>query len=93
MREIRKLFETYNAKTTLSHEKNTAALRRGLIKKLEAMRTFNDKQQFIDNKIIYDQRFFSNNYEEFELMISDIRKQVRLNEEVFRLRRCLREQL
>lgn len=59
------------------------------MKNLVSKKTFNARNQLIDNKIQYDQRFFQDGYAEFQLLISDIRKQIRLNEEVLRLKRQL----
>jgi len=42
-------------------------------------------------KIEYDQRFFNDGYAEFQVMISDIRKQIKLNKEVIALRNELKE--
>lgn len=61
-------------------------MRTQLIKSLLSQKTFNARNHFIDNKIQYDQRFFQDGYAEFQLLISDIRKQIRLNEEVLRLK-------
>ena len=41
--------------------------------------------------IEFDQRFFNDGYTEFQLMISDIRKQCRLNEEVLTLKKKLEQ--
>lgn len=60
-----------------------------LIKELLNRKTFNARNNYIDNKIKFDQRFFQDGYAEFQLLISDIRKQIRLNEEVLRLKKQL----
>ena len=61
-----------------------------MIRDLKKIVPFNEKNELIDRKIEYDQRFFNDGYAEFQLMICDIRKQVRLNEEILKLRKELK---
>jgi len=53
---------------------NIVSKRRMLIRDITEKKVFNEKNDFIDNKIEYDQRFFNDGHAEFQLMISDIRK-------------------
>lgn len=55
-------------------EINSQEMRVQLAKILKKMKTFDERNNFIDKKIEYDQRFFNDHYPEFQLMISDIRK-------------------
>ena len=87
--DLRKLVDTYNTKTTGSCEERTNKLRRNLIQQLVKRNTFHKRMVYVDKKILYDQRFFSNNYDLMQLMVSDIRKQCRLNEEIIEMRKRL----
>lgn len=60
-----------------------------LIRDITEKKVFNEKNDFIDNKIEYDQRFFNDGHAEFQMMISDIRKQIKINEEVLALKKSL----
>ena len=45
----------------------------------------------IDKKIEYDHRFFCDTYQNFQLMISDIRKQIRINQEIEGLKKKIQK--
>ena len=47
---------------------------------------FYQKDEFVDKKIEFDQRFFSQGYQEFQLMISDVRAQLKINEEILKMK-------
>ena len=49
------------------------------------------KDAYINRQIEYDQRFFNNGYESFHLMISDVRKQLKLNEEILRMKETIKK--
>lgn len=66
-------------------------MRKKLKHDLHKFKTFTQKNSYIDKKIEYDQRFYNDGYAEFQLMISDIRKQIRLNDQVMQLRKQLHE--
>lgn len=66
-------------------------MRKKLKHDLRKFKTFTQKNEYIDKKIEYDQRFYNDGYAEFQLMISDIRKQIRLNDQVMQLRKQLHE--
>lgn len=72
--------------STQMQEENIIRLRAKLLKNIKNKKSYNEINQFIDSKIKYDQRFFQEGYAEFQLMMSDYRKQIRLNEEVIRLK-------
>ena len=55
-------------------EKSQVKLRRRLIRDLDNLKSFNDQDEYIGKKIEYDQRFYSECYAEFQLMVSSIRK-------------------
>jgi len=56
------------------------------MKKLNSAYTFDAKTRFINNKIEYDQRFFNHGYSEEQQFVSDIRKQLRVNKEIYKFR-------
>ena len=64
-------------------------MRRKLKHDISKLKMFNERNDYIDKKIEYDQRFYNDGYAEFQLMISDIRKQIRLNDEIMKLRKQL----
>ena len=55
---------------------------------LESLPKFNQKNSLVDGKIEFDQRFFTSGYAQFQLMISDVRKQIQINEGIF-IKYCL----
>lgn len=81
----------FEVNATLHQERNTHLMRRKLKHDLDKFKTFTQKNEYIDKKIEYDQRFYNDGYAQFQLMISDIRKQIRLNDQVMQLRRQLRD--
>ena len=40
----------------------------------------------MDEKIEFDQVFFNDDYDQYALMISNVRKQIKLNEDILKLR-------
>ena len=62
-----------------------------LIKGILSRRTFQEINTYLDLKIKYDQRFFQKGYAEYQQFMSDIRKQICLNEQILRLREHLRK--
>jgi hypothetical protein len=72
-------------------EKVKSERRKQFIKALDGIREYHKKIKFIDNKIEFDQRFFEGNYVQFSQMISDIRKQIRINEEILTLQKTLKQ--
>jgi hypothetical protein len=79
-------FNAFGRDTIVLQETNVLKLREQLIKNLRARKTFSERHDFLDARIQYDQRFFQDGHSEFQVLISDIRKQIRLNEEVLRLK-------
>ena len=61
-----------------------------LVKGIRSRRDFADVNAFIDNKIKYDQRFFQKGYAEYQQFMSDVRKQILLNEQVIRIKDRIR---
>ena len=61
-------------------------MRQKLIKDLKSCQNFNIANKFLDKKIEFDQKFFNKGYAEFQLMISNTRKQIKLNEDILKLR-------
>jgi hypothetical protein len=86
---LRAQVDEYNRRTTGGCEGRTGKLRKKLVDDLRTRSTFHKRMVFLDKKIIYDQRFFSSNYDIMQLMVSDIRKQCRLNEEIIEMRKTL----
>lgn len=79
-------YEKFNSLSLNHQEENIHTLRQQLLKRLGRAKSFDAKTQFINNKIEYDQRFFNHGYSEQQKLISDIRKQIRLNKEILRLK-------
>ena len=84
------MFEDFSTHTIYHSEKNAVEQRRALFKQIKKLKTYYHQSRFIDQKIEFDQRFYNDGYQEFQLMISDIRKQTRLNKEVFALKSQLK---
>lgn len=61
-------------------------MREKLIRDLGNCPNFNTKNKVLDKKIEFDQKFFDRGYAEFQLMISNTRKQIKLNEDILKLR-------
>ena len=58
---------------------------------MKAQGHYHQKSDFIDRKIEFDQRFFNTGYREFQSMISDVRAQINLNEEIIKMRKIIKE--
>ena len=74
MDKMSALISEFENHTRNHQEENTYSNRKKLKLDLDSCKFFNEKTKYIDNKIEYDQRYFNRNYEEFQLMISDLRK-------------------
>lgn len=79
--------DVFNDQTLSTQEENIQNIRTNLIRTLYKAKTFDGRTQIINNKIEYDQRFFNHGYSGFQVIISDIRKQIRINEELMRLKK------
>ena len=88
---IREIMASFEEHTLDISEVNTMVNRRTMLRELQKIKLFNLKNDLIDRKIEFDQRFFNDGYSEFQLMVSDIRKQYRLNEEILAMRKQLDE--
>lgn len=75
------------------YELNKSKLKDSFTQKVKSLRSFDQKNKFVDNKIEFDQRFFNDSYAEFQLMISDIRKQIRINEEIISMKNRLEHKM
>lgn len=64
-------------------------MRRKLLSDIEKRRQFYQKNEYIDKLIEFDQRFFCDGYQQFQLMISDVRAQLKIVEEVLKMRRMI----
>lgn len=53
---------------------------------------FYQKNILIDKKIEFDQRFFTDGYKEFQLMISDVRAQIKINEDICVMKKLIENQ-
>lgn len=70
----------------IEQEDTVIRQRAKLIKGILSRRNFTEINNYIDNKIKYDQRFFQKGYAEYQAFMSDIRKQITLNEQIIRLK-------
>ena len=89
--EFKTKFYEFSVHGIKHQEENVEKTRTELIKQLDKLPDFNQRNHHINQKITYDQRFFNDGYHEFQLMISDVRKQARLNQEVVQLKKELTE--
>ena len=64
-------------------------MRKQLIEELSTKKHFYLKNELIDKKIEFDQRFFNDGYQQFQLMVSDVRAQFKINEEVLIMRKLI----
>jgi hypothetical protein len=55
----------FEAKSAIFQEKNTHDMRKKLKHDLGKLKLFNEKNDYIDMKIEYDQRFYNDGYAEF----------------------------
>lgn len=62
-------------------------MRTNLLKSLLTAKTFDARSKMINDKIEYDQRFFNKGYLGIQIIVSDIRKQIRINQEIMRLKK------
>jgi len=80
--ELGIVFDKLTAKMA---ENTKSKRRRTFMQSLDEIKEYNKKVMFLDKKIEFDQMFFTGNYAKFSMMISDIRKQIRINEEILKL--------
>ena len=71
---MQKLFQKFDEKSRGYQEKNQEAQKLKFKSDLDKLSKFNQKNQLVDAKIEFDQRFFTAGYAQFQLMISDVRK-------------------
>lgn len=83
--------ENFNKQSVLEQEDTVMRHRAKLIKGILSRRNFQDIHSYLDLKIKYDQRFFQKGYAEYQQFMSDIRKQICINEQILRLREHLKK--
>ena len=89
MQVMQKLFQQFEEKSRGYQEKNQEAQKLKFRSDLESLPKFNQKNSLVDGKIEFDQRFFTSGYAQFQLMISDVRKQIQINEGILQLREAI----
>lgn len=86
---MNKLFLKFDEKSKGYQEKSQEQAKIKFKYDLTNIKKYDLKNQFVDRQIEFDQRFFTAGYKEFQLMVSDVRKQIQLNEAILRLRSAI----
>mmetsp|Transcript_39265 Transcript_39265/g.59935 ORF Transcript_39265/g.59935 Transcript_39265/m.59935 type:complete len:115 (+) Transcript_39265:621-965(+) len=89
IKHIEYLTEVFEENSRIFQEKQFERKRRDLKYQLGKIRLFIEKMTYLDKKIEFDQRFFSSGYADFQELISDVRKQIKLNHDIMKLKNRL----
>ena len=85
-KELYEIIDSFDHKSIPYQEQAQANQRKKLMRELAKCTDFVQKNEKLDRKIEFDQRFFNDNYDQFQLMISNVRKQIKLNEDILKIR-------
>lgn len=87
IKRIEEMINKFEMKTNTIQSNQTEKMRRDLRNNLNNQPSFLLKNQYIEKEIELHGRFFNEGYNQFQQMIVDVRKQIKLNEEILILRK------
>ena len=90
-REFDTIIRNFEDRASHYSEHSNLKRKRQLLEKIKKLELYYKKSEFVDRKLEFDQRFFNTGYREFQLMLSDVRAQIQINEDIFKMRELIQQ--